>query len=181
LVVTLLVVAACGGAASTGDAGDVEPPGSDSGVFMDWGAMRDASDAPNRDGSLVRDGAPVGPIHAPPLSSTLPTDFPSQVSFLYQGSDAPQIDVTAGALSPRRLAVVRGRALKPDGSPLRGVEVTIAGAPELGRTLTRDDGAFDIAVNGGGTVTVRLQADGYLRVDRSPSPRWLTSRRSTTW
>ena len=41
------------------------------------------------------------------------------------------------------------------------------GHPELGYTLTRDDGMFDFALDGGGVVTLELTLADYLPVPRT--------------
>ncbi len=52
--------------------------------------------------------------------------------------------------------MLKGRVQDRDGAPIGGVRVTVLDHPELGETNTRADGAFDIAVNGGGiTLAVR--------------------------
>ena len=43
--------------------------------------------------------------------------------------------------------------------------------PELGETNTRADGAFDLAVNGGG-VTLEFVVAGFLPVQRTLAPSW---------
>jgi len=44
--------------------------------------------------------------------------------------------------------------------------VTLLDHPELGETDTAADGWFDLAVNGGGTLTVVYEAEGYLTAER---------------
>ena len=46
--------------------------------------------------------------------------------------------------------MLKGHVKDRDGEPIGGVRVTVLDHPELGETNTRADGAFDIAVNGGG-------------------------------
>ena len=46
------------------------------------------------------------------------------------------------------------------------------GHPELGHTLTRADGAYDIAVNGGGPVTLEFERDGYVSAQREVTAPW---------
>ena len=58
-----------------------------------------------------------------------------------------------------------------DGAPIGGVRVTVLDHPELGETNTRADGAFDIAVNGGG-VTLSFVVAGFLPVQRTLAPGW---------
>ena len=66
--------------------------------------------------------------------------------------------------SPRyfsRAAVVRGQVVTPSGMGLIGVRVSTT-LPNEGFTMTRDDGWFDLMVNGGGSVM--------LQFGRSPYP-----------
>lgn len=75
-------------------------------------------------------------------------------------------------IEPRRAAVVRGKAITRDGAPLSGVTVTILNHPEFGQTLSRTDGMFDLAVNGGGVLTVNYAKDGYLAAQRQVNVPW---------
>lgn len=54
-----------------------------------------------------------------------------------------------------RSAVVRGRITTSMGMGLMGVRVSTS-TPQEGFTLTRDDGWFDLLVNGGGAVTLQF-------------------------
>ncbi|KAL7287031.1 hypothetical protein TKK_0018763, partial [Trichogramma kaykai] len=54
-----------------------------------------------------------------------------------------------------RSAVVRGRVVTSLGMGLMGVRVSTS-TPQEGFTLTRDDGWFDLLVNGGGAVTLQF-------------------------
>src|SRR6185436_17212704 len=65
-----------------------------------------------------------------------------------------------------RAAVLRGKVIRRNGSPIDGVRVTVADHPELGRTATRMDGGFEIAVNGGGSVTLEFEREGYVPSQR---------------
>jgi RHS repeat-associated protein len=111
--------------------------------------------------------APVPPtIVASKIDPTIPTTLFHSTAFLYTGADAVQTGVATGTITPRRAAVVRGNVLQKSGAPLAGVTVTIVGHPEFGTTQSRADGAFDMAVNGGGRLTVRYERAGYLPVQR---------------
>lgn len=50
--------------------------------------------------------------------------------------------------------------------PFPGAVVSILGHPEYGQTLTRSDGFYDLAVNGGGPLTVQITAAGALKIQR---------------
>jgi RHS repeat-associated protein len=80
--------------------------------------------------------------------------------------------VSPGTIEPQRAAVVRGRVLTREGEPLSGVKITIKDRPELGQTLSRADGAFDLAVNGGGLLTIDYSRNGYLPSQRKVSVPW---------
>jgi len=56
--------------------------------------------------------------------------------------------------------------------PLPGVAVTIKDHPELGQTLTRSDGRYDLAVNGGGVLVLDFEKASYLPAQRGVEVRW---------
>jgi RHS repeat-associated protein len=109
---------------------------------------------------------------APPLDRTVATDLATATEFLYTGSDPIQTGVVSGTIEARRVAVLRGRVLTQAGEPLSGVEITVLNHPEYGQTLSRLDGMFDMAVNGGGPLTVSYARDGYLPVQRHVNAPW---------
>ncbi len=109
---------------------------------------------------------------APPLDPTVATLFADANSFLYAGPNPIQTGVAPGAIDPQRLAVLRGRVRDRAGEPIPGVAVTVLGQPWLGATRTRPDGVFDLAVNGGGLVTVDYRAAGYLPAQRQVDAPW---------
>jgi RHS repeat-associated protein len=109
---------------------------------------------------------------APALDLTVATDLCAATAFLYTGSDPVQAGVSAGAVDCRRVAVLRGKVLDRAGAPLSAVRVSVLHHPELGSTLTRADGAWDLAVNGGGDVLVELAKPGYLPAQRKVSAGW---------
>ncbi len=105
----------------------------------------------------------------------MPTNIASATAFLYSGSNPIQTGVAAGTIEARRVAVLRGKVEDSSGAAIAGVTVTVLGHPELGQTLTRADGMFDLAVNGGGQLTVNYAKDGYLGylpVQRSVNTPW---------
>jgi YD repeat-containing protein len=111
---------------------------------------------------------------ATPLGTTSITRFSDAYAFLAAGTNPVQTGVAAGTIAPQRAAVVRGRVLDVDGTALGGVTVTILGHPELGQTLSRADGAYDLLVNGGGRMTVAFSLAGYVSVERSRDISWHT-------
>lgn len=118
-------------------------------------------------------GLPPDPATvAPPSDLTVATDIAASTAFLYTGSNPIQTGVAPGTIEPLRVAVIRGQVRGRDGTPIGGVNITVLGHPELGKTLTRADGLFDLAVNGGGQLTVSYQKDGYLPAQRQVRSPW---------
>jgi RHS repeat-associated protein len=99
-----------------------------------------------------------------------PRDFATAVEFLYTGANPVQTGVQLDVIDRSRVAVVRGRVTSRDGVPLAGVKVAVFDRPELGQTLTRTDGSFDLAVNGGQQVIICFDQAGYLPVQRAITP-----------
>src|SRR5262249_40774864 len=103
-------------------------------------------------------GLPPEPATVPPaLAPSAATDVRSAPASLYTGTTPIQTGVAPGTIDARRAAVLRGRVLDRAGAPLGGVTITLLGHPEFGQTRSRADGMFDIAVNGGGPLTVRYE------------------------
>lgn len=94
------------------------------------------------------------------------------ISFLYSGENPIQTGVDTNAFEVKRLAVTRGKILDRAGLPLPGVTVTIFDHPEYGQTLSRADGWYDLAVNGGSAVAVDYRKDGYLPARRTIDTAW---------
>ena len=118
-------------------------------------------------------GVPPDPgAAAPPLDPGVATDIAKATEFLYTGADPIQTGVADGTIDSRRSAVVRGRVLTRDGTPLSGVRITILQHPELGQTRSRADGMFDMAVNGGGVLTFRYEKKGVLPAQRQIRVPW---------
>ena len=116
----------------------------------------------------------TGPEHRPcaAIDPTVPTSVHKQLEWLYTGADPIQTGVAPGTIEPRRAAGLHGTVRDAAGFPLQNVIVTVNGRPEFGETITRADGAFDIVVNGGGTITLTLKKDGYLDVQRTEQVPW---------
>lgn len=109
---------------------------------------------------------------APPLDQTTTTDLAAATSFLYSGANPIQTGVAAGTILPTRAAVLRGEVLSLADQPLSGVTVNVLGHPEFGQTKSRADGMFDLAVNGGGLLTVVYAKAGFLEVQRQIDVPW---------
>ncbi|HVW30878.1 MAG TPA: LamG-like jellyroll fold domain-containing protein [Polyangiaceae bacterium] len=109
---------------------------------------------------------------APPVDTTVTSSLLDRTAFLYTGTNPSQTGVAAGTIDARRTSVIRGRALDASGNPLSGVTVQVLNHPELGGTATRQDGMFDLVVNGGGNLVVSFQGVGLLTVQRTVAPKW---------
>jgi len=116
---------------------------------------------------------PPSPLSvAPPLVSTVPTTIRNGSAFLYEGATPIQVDVPPGTIESRRAAVVRGVVLTRSGQPLDSATVRIKDHPEFGSTRSRADGAFDLAVNGGGSLVVQFEKAGFLQAARDVEVPW---------
>ncbi len=114
------------------------------------------------DGSLPPDPASV----APALNRTVATTIAGATAFLYTGANPIQTGVVAGTIDPTRAAVLRGTVKTRAGAALSGVTVSILQHAEFGQTISRADGAFDLAVNGGAPLVVNYAKSGYLPLQR---------------
>jgi RHS repeat-associated protein len=121
-----------------------------------------AVDAPPPDPSTV----------ATAVDSTVITSFADATAFLYSGPNAIQRNVTPGAIASQRVAVIRGKVVDKEGSGIVGVRVAVVGQPSLGYAVTRQDGSYDLAVNGGATWTLLMSREGFLPVRRQVVVPW---------
>ena len=119
-------------------------------------------------GGLPPDPATV----APPVNPSVTTTVDRAAAFLYTGTNPIQTGVAPGTIDAKRAAVLRGRVLDKNNAPLSGVTVTIHQHPEFGQTLSRADGRFDMAVNGGGLLTVAYARGGHLPAQRQVNVPW---------
>ena len=153
-------------------------------IGRDSGLIQWTPDRHGRPGSVtveVTDAggktAPPGfhhPGHACPAPRT-PPRCPrpwKNFSFLYEGNSPIQTGVDTESFEARRIAVVRGRVLDASGAAPPGATVTIKDHPEFGQTLSRDDGWFDLAVNGGGVLVVNYAMTGRLPAQRIADVPW---------
>lgn len=88
------------------------------------------------------------------LDQTAFTPMADAIAFLYTGTNPIQTGVATGVMDANRVAVIRGQVFDKDKKPLSGVVLTVNNHPEFGQTVSRVDGAFDLAVNGGGLITL---------------------------
>lgn len=121
----------------------------------------------------VANGLPPDPaIVAPPLTESGHTPFHEATAFLYSGDNPIQTGVAPGTISPLQAAVIRGRVTDDAGAPLPGVTISINGRPEFGETLSRADGMFDLAVNGGSHLTIDYLKKDFLPLQRQVRAPW---------
>ncbi|HXH39274.1 MAG TPA: IPT/TIG domain-containing protein [Thermoanaerobaculia bacterium] len=109
---------------------------------------------------------------APAVNQTVPISFRDAYAFLYSGSSPIQIGVAPGTIDAARAGVIRGTVRTSDGAPLRAVQLSVVGHAEYGSTLSRADGRFDLAVNGGGLLTLRYERNGFLPAERTVDVSW---------
>ena len=116
---------------------------------------------------------PPDPVDvAPPADKTVVTTIGAATKFLYTGNPPIQTGVAPGTIKEIQAAVLRGRVIGRDNAPLPGVKITILNHSEFGQTFSRADGMFDMAVNGGGLLTVNYAKDGYLPLQRQMNVPW---------
>ncbi|MCZ7651701.1 MAG: hypothetical protein M5U13_11295 [Thermoanaerobaculia bacterium] len=142
-------------------------------IFDDGFETGDTIRWSTREGDPTLPHLPPDPADvAPPLDLTVSTTIDAALEFLWNGPDPIQRGVAPGALEPRRIAGLRGRVLRVGGAPLPGARVSVHRAAEVGWTYSRADGVWDLAVNGGGPVTVVFEKDGYFPVHRTLPVDW---------
>ena len=117
-------------------------------------------------------GVPDPATVATPVDPTVVTSFGSATAFLYSGPNPVQSRVAPGTIGALQACVLRGKVLKRDGTALAAVMITVLDHPEFGLTLTRADGMFDLAVNGGGKLTVKYDKLGFCPVERHVDAPW---------
>jgi RHS repeat-associated protein len=121
----------------------------------------------------VDTGLPPDPATvAPPIDRSVATTLQAATEFLYTGSNPIQTGVAPGTIEARRAAVLRGKVMDRSNAPLPRVLISILGHPEFGQTLSRADGMFDLAVNGGGLLTIDYTLAGYLPSQRRVNVPW---------
>ena len=116
---------------------------------------------------------PPDPVmEAPPVDPSVVTTIGAATQFLYTGSSPIQTGVAPGTIKMERAAVLRGRVLDKAGAPISRVKIGILNHPEFGQTFSRADGKFDLAVNGGGILTLTYEKSGCLPVERRMDVPW---------
>jgi len=128
---------------------------------------------PNQQSDTPGASLPPDPVSlATPIDPAVSNSFAEATRFLYTGAFPIQTGVTSGIIVPEHAAVLRGRVVNHDGHALSGVTITLHDHAEYGRTVTRADGLFDLATNGGGRLTVEYRKAGYLDIQRTLDVPW---------
>ena len=109
---------------------------------------------------------------APPLDRTVATTVWEAAQFLFTGKDPVQKNTSGKAFRRKRIAILRGKVVDQAGEPLAGVRVSVASHDEWGYTVSRPDGVFDLAVNGGSQLLVQFSRDGLLSSERGIQAAW---------
>src|SRR5262249_42259398 len=109
---------------------------------------------------------------APPITTSVATTVAASTAFLYMGTNPIQTGVAPGTIDPKRAAVVRGKVTDRTGAPVSAVAISILNHPELGATMSRADGMFDLAVNGGGLLVIQYTKSGFLPAQRQVQAPW---------
>jgi len=122
--------------------------------------------------TVTRDLPPEPTAVAPALNASTQTTVHNSTQFLYTGTNPIQTGVAAGTIRQDRASILRGKIIDQNGDSLSGVVVTVAGRSEFGQTLTRLSGRYDLAVNGGGELTLNFAKSGYLSAQRQVVPGW---------
>lgn len=118
--------------------------------------------------TLPPDPSTVAPLRNPSIIEP----FESTIAFLWQGNPPIQTGVVPGTIQPVRAAVIRGKVMDRTGAPMPGARISILRHSEFGQTLSRADGHFDLAVNGGGKLIVRYEKAGHFEAQRDVIVPW---------
>lgn len=113
-----------------------------------------------------------GDVTPTPVSPTVASSVCTDTAFLYTGVAPLQVGVAANTVDCNRISIVRGKVLDNSGQPIVGAVISINNHPEFGQTASRTDGMFDMAVNGGGPLTVNYNKSGYLVAQRQVQTTW---------
>ena len=113
--------------------------------------------------TLPADPATIAPQNDP----TQATDFTDSTAFIYSSDTPIQKELNTTVIDENNVSIVKGTVLDKDGFALSGVKVTVLNHPEYGYTMSRDDGKYDMAVNGGTSLTMEYKKEGYMSLQRT--------------
>ncbi|MCL2310259.1 MAG: hypothetical protein FWC42_08325 [Proteobacteria bacterium] len=118
---------------------------------------------------------PPDPINggiAPQLDPLAPYTVYDSTRFLYTNNPPVQTGVDPDTIKPKFASLLVGKTLDRNDQPLSGVTVKVKDHNQYGQTLTREDGQWDLVVNGGQWFTVEYSKDGYLTLQRKVQVAW---------
>lgn len=93
-------------------------------------------------------------------------------SFGEQYEDLIPTDATVDEYDTKRFSLITGLVRSIDDSPIPDVSVTLHGHPEYGTVLTDAQGRFTLPIEGGTTLTVVYQKDGFITAHRKVYVPW---------
>lgn len=133
-----------------------------------------AGSDPNDPGSIpdVNVSIPPNPEDVASVLQRANFDFSSEIAFLFDPLNPVQKNVVESSLDTSRLATLRGVVKDGGGVILPGVKVTVVREPDFGETATRENGEYDLVINGGGSYTLRFEKAGYLTAQRKITAPW---------
>jgi hypothetical protein len=97
---------------------------------------------------------------------------PPEGSYGEQYEDLIPDDATVEEYAPERFALITGLVYDEQGGALSDVSITMHGHAEYGTVYTDDQGVFSIPVEGGGTLTVDYQKQGFIPAQRKVYVPW---------
>lgn len=123
---------------------------------------------------IVPEAPPPSPESvAPELPGTPITHFADAVEFLYASDPPVQRELDPSLLDRNRVAVVQGTVRDETGAPLPGVRVEVTNnSVDYGYTVSRDDGRYDLVVNGGSEIVLEYRLQGFLQAQRTVKTEW---------
>ena len=175
-------IATCGTRSNSGGSSPITVTGLANGAAVTCTVMAINSNgnslASAASNSVTPTAGNIGPLPpdpatiAPALDATTFSSFFDSTSFLFSGANPIQTGVVPGTINAKFASVIRGKVLSIDGLPRPGIKVTVKNKPEYGSTLSRADGVYDLATNGGGLVTLEFAGNGYLPAQRQVATKW---------
>jgi RHS repeat-associated protein len=122
------------------------------------------------------------PIVVPPPATVPGDDVYDRTLPIWYGPNATQLGVAVGTIKRASALLLSGHVADTTDASFSGAEITIAGHPEYGHTLTDTNGDYRMVVNGGSALILQAQdvsgamtpvqrdvnssAGGYLTVDK---------------
>jgi RHS repeat-associated protein len=93
-------------------------------------------------------------------------------SFGQQYEDLIPADATVEEYDAKRFSLITGLVHSIEDSPISDVSVTLHNHPEYGTVLTDAQGRFSLPIEGGATLTVVYQKDGFITAHRKVYVPW---------